>query len=165
MMLGFGTIVSFIGKGGTCQSWSCQSSVRDQNSLCISFLGVSLHSPSCIPLGACHNLMKKVMLVISPHVWHLLAQVFCQCSLKSMTVNVRSFNGRESFSVIRSRDQSIWSSTMSNKAMQVRGRSLQSHDLKIFIVMLIGYDYSSKLCFEEKSNSVSFVIIFKKVSS
>ena len=48
--------------------------------------------------------------------------------------------------------------------MQARGRPLQSYDLKNFIVMLTDYDCSSKLCFEEKSNSVLFVKILKKKS-
>ncbi len=54
---------------------------------------------------------------------------------------------------------------MTNKAMKARGRPLQSYDSEVFIVMLIDYDCSSKLCFEEKSNNVSFVIILKKVVS
>ena len=45
--------------------------------------------------------------------------------------------------------------------MQTRGRPLQSFDSNIFMVMFIDYDCSSKLCFEEKSNSVTFVIIFQ----
>ena len=49
--------------------------------------------------------------------------------------------------------------------MQARMRPLHSYDSESFIVMWIDFDCSSKLCFEEKSNSVSFVIILKEVGS
>jgi hypothetical protein len=51
---------------------------------------------------------------------------------------------------------------MSSKAMQARVRPLQSNDSESFIVILINFDCSSKLCFEEKSNSVIGDKIFKK---
>jgi len=54
---------------------------------------------------------------------------------------------------------------MSNKAMQARVSPLQSYDSEIFIIMWTNFDYSSKLCFEEKSNNVICDKIFKKVAS
>ena len=53
---------------------------------------------------------------------------------------------------------------MSYKAMQARVGPLQSYDSESFIVMWIEFDSSSKLCFEEKSNSVICDKIFKKKS-
>ena len=49
--------------------------------------------------------------------------------------------------------------------MQARVRPLQSYDSESLIVMLIDFDCSSKLCFEEKSNNVIYDKIFKKVIS
>ena len=51
---------------------------------------------------------------------------------------------------------------MSSKAMQARGMLLQSNDQQISIILLIKFDGSSKLCFEEKSNSAIGDKIFKK---
>jgi len=58
--------------------------------------------------------------------------------------------------------KSIWSLNMSSKAMQTRVMPLQSNDPQSFIVILINFDCSSKLCFEEKSNSAIGDKIFKK---
>ena len=46
--------------------------------------------------------------------------------------------------------------------MQARGMFLQSNDPQSFNIMMIDFDYSSKLCFEEKSNSVICDKMFKK---
>ena len=46
--------------------------------------------------------------------------------------------------------------------MQARVRPLQSNDSESFIVILINFDCSSKLSFEEKSNSVIGDKIFKR---
>jgi len=51
---------------------------------------------------------------------------------------------------------------MSSKSMQARVMTLQSNDPQSFIVILINFDCSSKLCFEEKSNSAIDDKIFKK---
>ena len=51
---------------------------------------------------------------------------------------------------------------MSSKAMQARVRPLQSNDSESLIIILINFDCSSKLCFEEKSNSVIGDKIFPK---
>jgi len=51
---------------------------------------------------------------------------------------------------------------MSSKAMQARVSPLQSNDLQSSIVILINFDCSSKLCFEEKSNSTIGDKILKK---
>ena len=47
--------------------------------------------------------------------------------------------------------------------MQAGVVPLQSNDSQSFIVILINFDCSSKLCFEEKSNSVISDKIFKKI--
>ena len=49
--------------------------------------------------------------------------------------------------------------------MQARVMPLQSNDFEGFIVMLINFDCSSKLCFEEKSNNVIGDKFFKRVNS
>ena len=54
---------------------------------------------------------------------------------------------------------------MSSEAMQARVMPLQSKDSESFIVILINFDSSSKLCFEEKSNNVIGDKIFKKLFS
>ena len=82
-----------------------------------------------------------------------------------MTVKVWSFNRQKSFLVIRSRDWLVWSLNMSNKAMQARVMLLQSNDSQIFIILLIKFDCSSKLCFEEKSNNAIGDKIFKRVNN
>ena len=46
--------------------------------------------------------------------------------------------------------------------MQGRVMFLQSNDPQSFIIILINFDYSSKLCFEEKSNSAIGDKIFKR---
>ena len=46
--------------------------------------------------------------------------------------------------------------------MQARVSPLQSNDLQSSIVILINFDRSSKLCFEEKSNSTIGDKILKK---
>lgn len=46
--------------------------------------------------------------------------------------------------------------------MQTRGRPLHSYGSESFIVMWIDFDSSSKLSFEEKSNSVIYDKIFQK---
>ena len=51
---------------------------------------------------------------------------------------------------------------MSSKAMQARVMTLESNDPQSFIVILINFDCSSKLCFEEKSNSVICDKFFKR---
>jgi len=51
---------------------------------------------------------------------------------------------------------------MPSKAMQARVMLLQSNDPQLSIILLIKIDGSSKLCFEEKSNSAIGDKIFKK---
>jgi len=49
--------------------------------------------------------------------------------------------------------------------MQARVMLLQSNDPRSFNILLIKFDYSSKICFEEKSNSAIGDKIFKRVNN
>ena len=57
----------------------------------------------------------------------------------------------------------MWSLKMSSKDMQARVMPIQSNDSESFIIILVKFDCSSKLYFEEKSNSVIGDKFFKRV--
>lgn len=98
---------------------------------------------------------RKDIVTHSPHVLYLLAQVFSSRSItvifQSMTVNVWSFGGQRAISVIRSGLENLVFK-VSNNASRPKGGSKQVFISKNFIVILLDYDFSSKLCFEENSS-------------